>query len=244
MRTKVNSFHQNGDQISSETARILEELAYSPPLSIAVLGLPNSGKSLTIQRMFKTREKFNQITTTSAWDINLLLGKHYTLHLRIVEKHETLEEQNINTKEWMKNLQNYDVLLWILDAIDPNDSLEECYLREICQYHKNIVIGLNKIDLVVPGDWNEYYYIPSQQQEKNIHELIDYKSHILSSNVSLDLQIYPYSARYYTGLPNFLTAMVNAVSDDRKWKLGLLNEANKQSIFTEYLYSDIDTKII
>lgn len=244
MRTKVNSFHQDNDSIDSETEKILEEISHSPPLSVGVLGLPNSGKSLTIQRMFKIKEKFNRRTTTLAWDVSLLLGKYHSLHLRVVEKHKTLEDHNINTKEWMKSLQSYDVLLWVLDAIASNDSLEEYYLTEICKHHKNIVIGLNKIDLVAPGDWNEYYYIPSRQQEKNIHKLIEYKSHILSSTNMLDLQIFPYSARYYTGLANFLIAMVNAVPDERKWKLGLLNEANKQSIFTEYLYSDIETTIV
>lgn len=244
MRTKVNSFHQGNDQISSETERILQEIAHSPPLSIGVLGLYNSGKSLTIQRMFKISEYSNRRTTTSAWDISLFLGKYYKLNLRVLEKHETLEDDTISTKEWMNSLQNYDVLLWILDAVASNDSLEKYYLTEICKYHKNIVIGLNKIDLIAPGDWNEYYYIPSRQQERNIHKLIEYKSHTLSSIDMLDLQIFPYSARYYTGLPNFLTAIVNAVPDDRTWKLGLLNEANKQSIFTDYLYSDIDTTIV
>ncbi|MBO4857830.1 MAG: 50S ribosome-binding GTPase [Treponema sp.] len=82
----------------------------------------------------------------------------------------------------------------------------------------NLVIAINGVDLIEPGDWNTVINSPSNEQEKNIKSECEALAKRLSRSTGVPRdQIEYYSALQYYRLINLLTAMTIATPDGFIW---------------------------
>lgn len=83
-----------------------------------------------------------------------------------------------------------------------------------------LVIGINKVDAMRPGKWNENYNLPSPEQEKSIEIKVNDVLEKISKvcQISRNRVIY-YSAEKCYRLPDLLGAMLDACPKERAWVL-------------------------
>ena len=81
-----------------------------------------------------------------------------------------------------------------------------------------MVVALNKIDLVHPGDWHPLANMPSEEQEKNIEgRILDVRSKIRAVVPQWSGPIIGYSADKRYNLPQFFALMLDSVTTKRQW---------------------------
>ena len=83
-----------------------------------------------------------------------------------------------------------------------------------------MVIALNKVDLIHPGEthWHPYANLPSEEQEENIKGRIhDVKRKIHEVLPNWRGTIVGYSANRRYNLPHLFDAMMDAVPNKRRW---------------------------
>ena len=94
-------------------------------------------------------------------------------------------------------------------------------LREIHpQLLEGMVIALNKVELVYPGEtaWHPLANLPSEEQEENIKGRIHYVQRKIRQVLpNWKGKIIGYSAHKRYNLPHLFDAMMDAVPNKRRW---------------------------
>jgi predicted GTPase len=124
-----------------------------------------------------------------------------------------------------KILKDVDVALWILDGQNRAIAQIQEYLEvELKSIHprllERMVIALNKVDLIYPGEthWHPLANLPSEEQEENIKGRIrDVKRKIHEVLPNWQGKIVGYSANRRYNLPHLFDAMMDAVPNKRRW---------------------------
>lgn len=223
-----------------ETQAILEEINNAAELSIGILGLPEVGKSLTSSRLFKNTVLTSRQNPISSGNLGHKLVKVQLGYSKLIfDVFDTrlglpdTEVESINA-----SLENCDIILWVLDVSKPLSTAEKQSLDMLKVYSHKLIIGLNKIDLMPPCDWNQRYHLPSWQQAQNINEIERHLHQQLNGVFRKIPSIIPYSALYYFGLINLFTAILSMIPDKR-WVLENMVEAKSELLIAEYIYSDM-----
>ena len=82
------------------------------------------------------------------------------------------------------------------------------------------VLGLNQVDKIQPGRWNEKANIPSKDQEESINIRLEDISRKICDVCSIPKErIIPYSALRRYRLENLFNAMLDACPHKREWVL-------------------------
>jgi hypothetical protein len=127
-------------------------------------------------------------------------------------------------KEYAKILPTCDVALWILDGCTRTLSLTQMSLRGVVSSAMSgldrLVIGINKIDAIEPGDWNIRSNRPSAGQQKNIKARTNDVKQRLGAAVDIDdSRVVAFSARKNFQLGQLLNALMDACPRERRWVL-------------------------
>lgn len=225
---------------------ISEAFQRSPP-TIGIIGLTGKGKSTTINRMFKTNR---QTSDTVACTPNF---EAVDLSLRAVRGHATGEAASLRVIDapglgedirrdghflelYERHLPSCDVVLYVGTARDRAVSLDQTYLRQLAPLCADrLVIGINQCDLVAPMDWNSRINLPSQQQQKNLAEILRDRSQRLSWAVGRNLSLIPYSAETGWNLQELFTGLIAACPHERAWMF----DALKNFHFSDFLPQDV-----
>lgn len=206
---------------------IIEEILNRPP-TIGVIGASGTGKSSTINAMFKTNLAISHVVacTKEFRDVNLRVNVtsgqaqgEGTL-LRIVDAPglgEDVSRDPLYLEMYRKNLVRCDVILWVLAARNRAIALDQMYLKELKEFADRIVFGINQVDLVEPMDWNQRINLPSKEQEMNIHVITDDRKEKLQSVLGRELQVVPYSAKVKYNLQELFTILVESCPKPRAW---------------------------
>jgi predicted GTPase len=121
-------------------------------------------------------------------------------------------------------LPQIDVMLWIDDASSRTVSMTQNYVAEVFkdqpELASRLVVGLNKADLIYPGDWIDSYNIPSQAQLANL----DDREQAVTERIAAVLPGWPRSVVAYSAyrryrLPSLFVNMMKAVRRERRWVL-------------------------
>ncbi|KOY87903.1 GTPase Era [bacterium 336/3] len=117
---------------------------------VNIIGKPNAGKSTLMNALMG--EKLSIITskaqTTRHRITGVLTGEDYQIVYSdtpgIIDPKYPLQKAMMNFVQ--QSLEDADILLWVIDATDPE--AQDLVIEKIKRANTNLVIGLNKIDLV------------------------------------------------------------------------------------------------
>jgi predicted GTPase len=117
-------------------------------------------------------------------------------------------------------LSQCEVALFVLkadsrDMRDVQEILRDVVIKVNPQLTKRIVVGLNQVDLVYPGDWIESGNIPSEAQARNIQIIMRERTKSLKKIYPIrPSHIVPYSALKRYHLQQLFYAMIASTSGE------------------------------
>jgi uncharacterized protein len=212
--------------------KILKELFANPP-TIGIVGLSGTGKSSTINAMFKTNLPISHTTgcTKTFDENNFVFSKkgpveNEKITLRVYDA-PGLGESQLKDPEFLnqykENLPKCDVILWVLSARNRALALDQKYLAELSPFSDRIIFGLSQVDLVEPRDWHPKMPIPSIEMQKNIEEILLNRQERLFEILGRKTIIIPYSNYRKYNLTTLFTAILENCPKGRKWIFQTLN---------------------
>jgi uncharacterized protein len=207
-----------------------QEEKLNPP-KIAVIGRTGVGKSSTINALFNKGLPIShtKASTLSPIQVNVKVAKGELILFDMPGLGEDLEKEEDYRAVYKEVLSQCDVALWVVSAADRSLSSDQYFIADIIKSAKRdwtsrLVIGVNKVDLIHPNNWNKRINLPSREQERNLIEIKENVRDKLSKVIPKlkDDQIIGYSALKRFSLLPLFRAMLDACPDDRAWVLSNL----------------------
>ena len=222
----------------SESVEELEKLvgrerATNPP-RIVVIGKAGVGKTTTINNLFSAQFRTSHALqgTSQAQLHEFALRGGGSLHVvDLPGLGEGIAEDRIFADIYRDELPKSDVVLYILEADERLLGEDQRIFNEVVipaltdgdlnrLKAKRLVVGLNKVDLIGPGQWDTVLNYPDPQQEQSIQyraadiadKLVGYVPDLVGENI-----IY-YSAEQRYRLHDLLLALVTSAGES-SWKL-------------------------
>ena len=234
-----------------ETApRILAELSVHPP-TIGLIGVSGVGKSSTINALFRTDLLTSPTVACTkdfeAVDLDLALNKGAAkggkVQLRVIDA-PGLGEDVGRDPEYLEMYETAlpicDVILWVMTARNRAAALDQTYLSRLGHFHSKIVFGINQIDLVEPLDWNARYNIPSEEQERNVDEIVADRKSRMEQVLGRKVEMVPYSSKTGFNLQNLFTKLVFAAPEERSWIFDSLQGFNYRDFVRAEVLDEIE----
>jgi len=227
-----------GDQKMSEEDfekiyyMIEDRVDNEPPPRFAFIGETGVGKSSTLNALFNAGLEVSHIKacTKTVQGVEVSFDAVEGVNGALVAYDMPgLGESQLKQREhialYEQILKEVDVALWILDAQNRAIASVQQYLeKELRTIHprllERMVIALNKVDLVHPGEaaWHPLANLPSEEQEENIKGRIrDVKRKIREVLPNWQGTVVEYSANKRYNLPHLFDAMMDAVPNKRRW---------------------------
>jgi uncharacterized protein len=204
-----------------------EALLARPP-TIGVIGTSGTGKSSTINAMFRTALPISHIAACTKEFRNVDLrvaaaGDHIAAQdtvLRVVDAPglgEDIRRDPDYLTMYRTNLDRCDVILWVMAARNRAVALDQLYLRDLEEFRDRMVFGINQIDLVEPMDWSHRTHLPSAAQEAAVQQIVADRREKLAQVAGDEIRVLPYSAKYLYGLQELFSALIETCQKDRAW---------------------------
>lgn len=220
---------------------IMDELQFSLTLSpqIVFIGKTGVGKSSTINELFDPDPHLpvdHVEPATIKMEIRDLMlgarGKLTYVDCPGLGAGEVIDKRNI--KAYKEILSNCDVAVWIIKADDRTLGFDQALIKEILpdRLKKNLVIGINQVDKIEPGEWIDEVNLPSDEQVVSIKR----KEEVVLQNFQ-NIEITPfaivsYSAKRHYHLKQLFKAMVDACPQERVLALEQ-SKGNIRSFYAE-----------
>jgi small GTP-binding protein len=197
---------------------VMEEL--DRPTHIAIIGKTGVGKTSTINSLFGTDWKISHVrAATKEEQVYIYESDRGRLKISDLPGFaEDIDTEKQHREIYRRVLKECDVALLILkadtrDMLDVQSTLRDVVGKSLSNLSRRIVIGLNQVDLVHPGDWIERANIPSSEQEKNIKKIINERVKSIKKVCDIKLsQVVAYSATKRYHLVHLFAAMVMSTS--------------------------------
>ncbi len=219
-----------GFEIEQVRSEIQKELEGNPP-RIALIGETGVGKTTTINALFNQGLEISHTVpcTTKPEEFEVQAEEYIGSEglIKIIDMPglgEDLETDEKHKKAYFDVLPTCDVAVWILKADVRTMTQIQVYLKDVVGKamggYDRIVIGLNQVDVIQPGKWNEKANISSLEQEVSISERLEDISKKIRHVCDIQKeQIIPYSALKRYRLENLFNAMMEACPQKRAWTL-------------------------
>ncbi|MFO7141456.1 GTP-binding protein HSR1, partial [Arthrospira sp. PCC 8006] len=221
------------DEDFEKIYRMIEDkVDNEPPPRFAFIGETGVGKSSTLNALFNAGLTVSHVEacTQNVQGVEVSFSEVAGVNGALVAYDMPgLGESQLKQREhialYERVLKDVDVALWILDAqhraIASVQQYLEQELRSInTRLLDRMVIALNKVELVYPGEtaWHPLANLPSEEQEQNINgRILDVQRKIREVLPTWKGTIIGYSAHKHYNLPQLFDAMMDAVPDKRRW---------------------------
>lgn len=217
-----------GEKEFQKFQRIFKDEMAKPP-KVAIIGKAGVGKSTTINSLFSLQEKVSHADTGTTQDNErtVLLpdgGKLSVIDMPGMGEDIGLDKQYMEI--YKRVLPKSDVVLYVLQANTRALEQDQKILRDIVQnvmgnLKERLVVGLNQVDKMGPGCWNDKFNFPSPEQQENI----DRKYQDIQQKFSQSLGIKVEQVEYYSAIKRFrlwlLLAAIIKSAGNVGWKFSL-----------------------
>ena len=209
-----------GDAMN-DIADELQETIDTPP-QIVIIGKTGVGKSSTINKLFDPKPNLPidhvEPATVSIEVLTLSLGDRGDLI--IVDcpgLGDSPQADKRNMLAFKEILAQSDVAVWITKADDKTLGVDISLIKKILPKNlkDRLVVGINQIDNMQPGEWNIEFNIPSKEQDASIKR----KEEVVRARFN-EIGIEPFSIVSYSAkrdyhLIKLFRALVDACPQDR-----------------------------
>jgi uncharacterized protein len=239
-----------GEKDFQRFKRVFEDELAKPP-KIAVIGKAGVGKSSTINALFNLQENVSHNDTGTTTDSERSVVLSDGGKLSIIDMPGMGEDIQLDRKYieiYKRVLPQSDVILYVLQANTRALEQDQKILREIVQnvagnLNGKLVVGLNQVDKMGPGSWNEKFNFPSPEQQDNI----DRKCQDIQRKISSSLKIEVDQIEYYSATRRFrLWFLLGAIiksAGNIGWKFSL-NPADPTELIVDENVRDFVRKQI
>jgi len=227
-----------GDQRAKELKRLVDQERSERPPKVAVVGKAGVGKTTTVNNLFSASFRTSHALTGTK-EAQL---KEYELQgggllhvLDLPGLGEGVAEDEAFEQIYRNELPHTDLVLYVLEAGERILGEDQRILRDVIipslskvkteegrPRRLPIIVGLNKVDDIGPGKWDEELNYPSEAQERSIERRCRDIARKLRHEVK-GIQykdIVYYSAERRFRLPDLLLRIVRNAGD-AAWKLPL-----------------------
>jgi len=197
------------------------------PPRIAVMGKAGVGKTTTINELFNMDWTISHAAAGTREPRTEYFDLTSDVKVAVIDMPGLGEDLDADIKYfamYQDLMPNVDVVLWIVQANARDLSEDQRILKEVVstgsrETLKRVVIGLNQVDKIGPGNWDEKLNYPSPDQAVSIARRCHDISEKLAEITRVDPeQIVYYSARRRFRLAEIKQAMIHAAGE-KGWKL-------------------------
>ena len=203
------------------------------PPTIGIIGVSATGKSSTINVMFKTALEISHTRACTKefrsieMEMKVLKGpaKDDPISLVVVDAPglgEDVRKDPEYIEQYLRRLPECDVILWLTAARNRAVSLDQQYLQQLVQFHDRIVFGLNQVDIVHPMDWNDNINMPSMEMEANIAEIVQDRAEKIADVIGRVPDLVPFSVSKGFNLEMLFNRLITSAPEERKFVFDLL----------------------
>lgn len=213
-------------------AAILKEFVGRPP-TVGLVGVSGTGKSTTINSMFKTALPISHVVACTkkfrASDLQVTVqtgaAAGNSAVLRVIDAPGLGEDTRLDPtylKLYRDHLAECDVIVWVLAARNRAIALDQMYLEKLQDFSERMVFGINQVDIVEPRNWSVRMNLPSPAQEQNIATITEDRKSKIEATLGRSIEIVPYSAASKWQLQELFTTLIKAAPRTRAWMFDAL----------------------
>ena len=206
---------------------LLADLEANPP-TIGVIGVSGTGKSSTINALFKTKLAISHTRACTkkfeATGIKIKIPKGVArdeqISLVVVDAPglgEDIRMDSMYIDQYHERLPDCDVVLWVLAARNRAVHLDQMYLQEFAKYRDRIAFGINQVDIVHPMNWEEKINLPSVEMERNIEDIVQDRKEKLEQILGATPRIMAFSAEKGFNLEQLFEILISAIPKNRRF---------------------------
>ncbi|GAB1544755.1 hypothetical protein NUACC21_74310 [Scytonema sp. NUACC21] len=208
--------------------RLIDDELAKPP-KIAIIGKAGVGKTTTINSLFDLQERVSHTTTGTKEPSENTIELPNGGQLSVIDMPglgEDIELDRQYKEIYEKVLPSADVVLYVVQADLKALNEDQKILRDIVQnamgnLKDRLVVGLNQVDKIDPGNWNEKFNYPSPEQEDNINRRCKDIQEKLSASLFINVeQVEYFSAIKRYRLYQLLAAIIKAAGNVG-WKFSI-----------------------